>query len=962
MPLPTILSGANQTTRRGGVYYQTRRAVKHIPTIQLQFTPSSNASSAAAQIAFATPSSGSIDNLLIGMTVYVTPTSDYQSDLINQPENCLKTMVRQAPSANLLYINWTAFRWTTAHTVTVVDNFEAHPLTTRISGTTILKNVDEAYRAPNPRIDDLYATLIVTSGSAANVSPTPSEEAMASGATIASRTWAIIENGVVAKAVSTSATPTFNLDVGTHWLHLTTTDSNGNSNWFAAFIAIVPDTYDSVVTNLIAGQINSDLNRGLIAGFNAVDSVSDLVPGTAGLIFDDITYLDDSTEQVIRAFGWFDGQVTLGHVGDEQYGELTTYDSSLIGIHEAAQHIRLPGLPFKYNAAPSVWGRVTRCTVYDAIWYAASEHSTVPNIAAFDFPASYTNYQYDPSLQIPEGVLFDSLNTLAFFASGGMVAFAPEGDVIFDQSLLYATSDTVRDNAPVYATYDSRMDASSTVVTRPPTNKFSLSSVRAGYATQNTTTGLPRVYQSLAPAEDTPAALQEPLDGIILDKNLSDTNAKIAAGKLTANHFFAASESAGVTLELLGGYAGIVPSAFQWHKVALADADTLDDTLFDTNTRLICLAMSSSYDVQTDDVTVSIELREETNGGENYAAETQFVPFGTQSPFPTYPFGGSPFTPFLSDFETPSATYGDEYDDLREGTEDPTLPPDVADDNPQPEENVIEVLYVPFRGGAIGTSFLTSLGTDYLCRVTGFADLKATGAEDTYNFLSSDGGFAVFDHSPASPGSQENGVYTGGVGWEDTNDTTFQGPNSARGIAIRLTGLSYTDPVATLIYDVTQGAEFAPLPTYSGRILFLNSSSVVADSGSGAAFGVGEVTLATIGDVDEIRLQAICSSASGVADGGGSALFTGVTVNEEAISGDAFFLSQGDSAWIAYDSGYGLRENNTDITHANAFNTEHTYEFTLPGTGNAFVFAFFDPDGSLSDNENKTMRIEIIEL
>jgi hypothetical protein len=995
MPFPSSLSGANQTTKRGGILSATRYIAALTPTVQLQFNPSvASTGKPAALITRSTQLSGSHNNLLYGMTVYITPSSDYLSDLKNRPEECLKTYVREvAPTSTVVYIGWTAYQWTTGHYVTVVSNFEPHQKKTRVFNGAIYKNVSVAYRPPMPRITDLYAMLTVTSAANANVSPTPTEEAMASGASISSRTWAVIENGVVTKAVSTSATPTFNLDLGIHWLHLTTTDSNGIANWFAVMVVICPANFSSVVNlDLVASQVNSDLNNGIKVGFNSPDSVSALVPGSAALVFSNLNYADASTAQVIEAFGWLDGETSLELAGDEEFGRRLSYDTSVVGIKEAAQTIRIPGFPFGYDVSPSAWGEVERSTVYDAIWYAASEHSTVANLAAFKFPTSYTNYQYNPAIQIPEGTLFDSLSTLAFFASGGQINYAPQGDLVFEQSLLYVTSSATRDSAVVYATYTpTSKDITVFRATRPPVNKFALASIQAGLATWNTTTNTPRVYNSIAPADETPAALLEKLDGIIMVKNLTDAQAKVEAGKLAVNHFFASVQSPIVSAEFPSGWITICASSLQWHKFGIAVTDTLDGTLYDTNTRFICTSVSSTYDPEQGGMLVSAEFREETDGGDNYAQETTFVPIDTSLAYPTYPLGE--FSPYLSDFETPSDYYGSGYDETHEGYEDPTLPPETASENASPGAGVAEILYVPLTGGAIGSATTSVNGDDYLLRISGKGRIaeESAGGEWCYrfDFRDNDGGF-VASTSPAS--STILGTYVAGDGWTYTD--VVSATHFVRGLSIDYTlslgtSRNYTSFIVEYSYTYGHlGVNFLPVDNPTTEMWrFRNGGSglptlTVATLSSGGFQGTNKTweishpTGTYLGSSATFQFCAETSNDNVVpktydgtitvhaieVHGTGANPFPSNNCGVEVI-GDALWYAGEDVPPDTYAAGGGLLLNGTSLVHALEYNPSGTYEVEVTGDGNQFVFSFNDNyDGDATNNQNANIKVEIIPL
>ena len=954
MPFPSALSTANQTTKRNGIQSAIRYSARLVPTVQMQLNPSANASGASgASISYSAVLQGGTSSVLTGMTVYITPSSDYRSDLINKPEACLRTYIRKAPTSDTVYIGWTAFQWTTASYVTIVDNFEPHLKKTRVVGTTIYKNVDIPHRNPLPRITDFYATVTLTTTGSANVSPTPTFTAMDSGASISSYSWATIVNGTVTTGVSTSATPTFNLATGIHWLYVTVMDSFGNTNWFAVLTVVVSENYDSVVDALLIGDVVNDLAGGIQASVTTEKTLTDDIPASAAIVFDDIIYKDNTREQVVKCFGWLDADVQQEIVADSISGIRLGYSTAIHGIRPMTEHLRMPAYPFRFASNPNEWGEVSRCTVYDSIWYAISEHSTIANVAAVDFPSDYTDYQYNPGIQVPEGTVFDTLDQLAFFASGALINYSPHGELFFRQSLIYAPSSSDRDAATVYATYTTG-DGSATRINRPPLNKFPLSAIQAGFATFNTTTNKPRIYNSLAPANETPTALLETLDSVIMTKNLSDANANTEAGKLAINHYFASVQTTSVIADFIAGYTTLEASSHQWHKFSIASTETLDGQSFDSNTRLLCTQVSSSYDVNTWGIVVAAQFREETDGGDNYSRETKFVPLDTTQAFPTYPNGN--YSPFLDDFENPSDVYGSDFDEQREGWEDPTLPPELAPEESAPGANVIDTVYVPFRGGAINSNFTSVLNDTYIVQVTGVASIGGDGWCETFDFRDSEHSFEQVE-----TGDRDDVTWTNGSGYEGAGASPGKSVNVRRDFETDASGQSITYTVTFDNSNIPDDDWRYKLLTYSGALLVQVSAdssqstqTLVATSTEGLWIFADDRSVANNrtypGYFQQVKAEGLgsnpfninpCSSAGN-------------------LQGDAFFEGfQDDGTPTAYTGQGGLNLDGSGIVHANDYSSEHVYEFTVTGTGNVFAWSFTDNDGDYAENENKYIQVTI---
>jgi hypothetical protein len=669
-------------------------------------------------------------------------------------------------------------------------------------------------------------------------------------------------------------------------------------------------------------------------------------------------------------------------------GIVTEYRTRLLGIRALAQTLRIPAFPFKYNAAPATWGQVARCTVYDAIWYALSEHSTIASLAAIDFPSGYTDFQYNPGIQIPEGAILDSVDTLAFFASGAMVNHSPNGELYIRQSLLYATSG--RGSAVVYATYTSE-DGLAQRILHPPVNRFPLSAIRAGYATFNTTTNTPRVYNSLAPAESTPTALQETLDGIIMAKNLSDTNANTEAGKLTINHFFASVEAAGVSAELIAGYSTVNPSCFQWHKFDIGIGETLDGTSLGSGTRFLCTQVNSTFNKDEWGIVNSAEFREETDGGSNYARETDFVPLGTNANYPTYPPGS--YSVYLDDFDMPSDTYGADYDSQRQGWEDPTVDPETAAENANDQPGVSETLYIPYQGGVVSTSAATTLGASYLLRVTGSGYIAETTAAGEwchrFDFRESNGNWTPYSES----GQSALGTWVEDSGWEDSDGTTFG--HVYRGVSIQYTGMASGDKNFTQViveYSYTYGhfdldfiAEadvefFNVYPSASGDIISLlvgergafdgNFKTYIETHPSSTWFFTNNtLNLFMMSANDNIIPKTTDGSVTihsvEIHGTGVNPFSTDGTACGDPVYADALYYSLDDwDTTTKHPNGSFLYLDANAIANSLEFNASHVYELTVTGTGDLFDFSFTDGyNSNYSDNQaNAFLRVEIIPL
>jgi hypothetical protein len=912
MPFPSALIGGDLTRIRGGGQY-TRYLVMNTPTILLQFQPDIGASGRNnGVITFSIAASGATTNVLIGMTVIISPTNDPVVDLKNQPENCELTYVRALPELDRLYIGMTNFQWTTSQFVTVYSDFRVFEKPILNLGTNILKDYGVDFRPPLPRIYDIYWDVVITTGATFDYSPTPSADAMASGATISSWFWQVIENGVLTHT-SALQNPTFTLDVGIHWLHLTVTDSNGNTNWFAAFIAVVPSTYDSVVHQAIAGTVTNNLDSGISSSLIAYGDVSAWLPGSAGIIFMRAIYADATDEQFVEMAGWL-SEASDNLRGSEQWGIEQTFNASFIGIADALNRIRLPGYPTSENATPSEWGEFLRVSPYDALWYAGSEHSTAFNVSACDLPSNYADFQFG-SITVPGNTLQDVFSTLAFRATGGLINWSPNGEMFFRKSLLYESSDTTRDAATMITTFTTA-DVEVLDFQFTPPNVFAFGAIHAGLASFNTTTKQPTVASSQAPGGFVPGALLEQIDGIILTEDLSIANTLIQSGKFAANHFFAATDSTMLSLDLLQGYYVLQPSAFEWYQVTSLAPDMLYGHSFGVNDRWLYLSRSVTVNPEDGSLSVRGTLRRETDGGDNYAPETKFIPFESQHTLPPFPVASG--YPGLIDFVPDDALYGDRENNVG-GWEDNSLPAEQATEEAI-DPSIDETIYVPMNTGTTVTTVGSFTGS-VLLRISGDAAIGTTDSV-AITVLGTD--------NPKLTGinvaSGDSITYSATGSWKASPIGGSSGPNGS---------------------GTAAGTRIEP----PANVMLL-----IGKIGDGEYFSIGASSTSAANASGELQLLAN-DLPTAYGDNSGS---VDVTITLPAQKGDAFYFNYQGGGSGEPLVGAGLTVDAAAPTRPD-FRSDHQYEITVGVTG-TIDFLWTDPDGDYSDNESRSLRVDITQL
>jgi len=277
-------------------------------------------------------------------------------------------------------------------------------------------------------------------------------------------------------------------------------------------------------------------------------------------------------------------------------------------------------------------------------------------------------------------------------------------------------------------------------------------------------------------------------------------------------------------------------------------------------------------------------------------------------------------------------------------------------------------LYVPFRGGAISTPANSSLGVNYLIRVTGDARIASADWCYEFDFTSDNGGWATFVINTIAPGQ-----YLGAQGWGCTfdNDPTFGNDNRAY-IEFTHSG-DFTFTSIETDYVATAGGALREVAIHSGPVGSFEFShsfgAYTADSNEHTLLYSTPQTVANIKltlvtavfgalDADAFIFKRVRIYGTGTNPFGENCDGTTGTVR-----GDAFYTAyQDDGEAEAYSGMDGLNQDGSGIIHANAYSPEHVYEYTAAGTGNPFIFSFTDPDAIYTDNENKNMKVEVMPL
>lgn len=955
MPFPSSLSAPNQTTKRGGGTFQ-RYLIVHTPSIQLQFHPSAGASeNVSGQIVFSSVLSGAYTNVLLGMTVIISPTSDYAADLRNQPENCFVTYVRLAATSTVLSIGATKFQYVTSDYVTVLNDYRVFERKLRcISANDIRRDWDIQYRKPKPRITGIYSTVVFAAPTVGTVAFTPSAAVMGASGSISTWAWDV-DDGTITVGSSSTQNITATFPIGSRYVHLTVTDSNGISNYLTALIVVLPTNLSSVIhLDNKDFSISKSLESGDSASFTALAD-GDWLDGSQAIVATYAAYADTSTALTVSMVGWLK-DISDSLAGDEEVGFVNQASATIQGISYYASQIQSEGFYTELKTSPAVWGEFGLLTTYHALWYLVSEHSTLANVAAFDYPSDYADYKH-PAINIPNGTILDVMGDLSFRAMGGTPNYSPNGEIVFRKSLPYMTSDSDRNAADTYASYTTEDGLSADYNRINNAEIKAVDQVLMGCASYNTDFEIPLVIFAKAPAGDTSGYLIEELDSIIMPANTA--NVLESAGKLAANHYFAINENPTLSFVFLDGYHTLEPNCFQWHKFTIASSDMVSTASLSTSERFICTDVQIAYNDELGQVAVTATFRKETDGGDNYLQEAGYVPTNQPNTQPALP----QFVPqpFLDTGVTNEDIYDSENNNESgtSGVQDPTLPPSQAGQAQGQGSNVLETLLVPmFNSTAVFSQASLTLGASYLLRITGDGKIATERKRLIFDWtLGSELGWEP--NNLTSGDTSDRAVWLGN-GWgrafvSGDNviviETAFTWPddfvitesryhirNRVGSLFRIIYGLPYTNGVFNCTDFVSDG--------------LLTTASI--DEGTRTGLGI-EFSVFTPPAGTMLLYRAEFDFT------GDAPSTSGTIVDLGSFRGDAFYWKYNDSDVEAYPSTTGLFINGLEPT-APAYSAAHSYEIPFTGEGGTVPFQYFDPESNYSDNDNVYIKVEIIAL
>lgn len=645
MSFNTALSAGNLATLRGtgalAPSYQSAAYLSVVPqTIIFRALVNQTSFAASfAQVTFDTTSVGAYTDIVEGMTVYISPSTDLSKATFTG--RARRNGAGNVATSTILYINETSATISNNDVITVVNDYKLWDRLGRQVGSTQYVDYDVQYHLPKPIIYGVKSAYAgwVTAG-ILTLSFTPSGLAVASGATISTWLWNV-GDGTITVGSTTTQNITATFPPGHRFISLRVTDSNGQMRTRRISIhAHQPDTYPPAPLQAGDIRVSGDVASGYSAEATAWAGVSTLLDNTLVVIWNDEQYQDGTTALTgdnIAFVGRF-RQSSDSAQSDSEVGIIAETRYTVEGVMQ--QMARLELLPYEFlnSGAPTKFFQLKNLTPWRAVCLLLSEMSTYLELHDLTFDSTADTF-LALGLQTQGNNLLAAVNDLYYSINGAMqMNAAGQGQCVRDLRML---STAARNAAPTIANWstadllgiDGYDHANVRTVGRLVASGGSFSS-----ATQQYTT-----FDSLAPgiAQDYPEASAS-LDRQILEANQSQPNAQTELNTRSGHAFARVQETDKISVTHPDGYHFLIPALDQWYTFTLDGTETARGIVLDSTIRWLLMSIDLEHDSQSGQKTVRAIYSRETSGAEGQTVvypPPQDVPATAPSfpPFPIFP-------------------------------------------------------------------------------------------------------------------------------------------------------------------------------------------------------------------------------------------------------------------------------------------------------------------------------------
>lgn len=810
----TALSSGNYDTLRGasGIqpsYYSWLylSLCPNIVKLAAQINQASFASSYAT-ITIDTITVGAYTDVKEGMTVIIVPTANIAA--VGFRGRIRANNAGVVSTATTLNINETSFDIADNWYVYVIDDYALWDKLGRQVGATQFKDYDHTFIQLRPLIYGLKSAYAgwVAAG-VLTLSFAPSATAANSGATISTWAWNV-GDGTITVGSSSTQNITATFPAGFRWVTLTVTD-NGSRTATRRFpvFAHDPSTYPPQLLTAEQFQVTKNIQGGVDASVTAFSEVAGILDNTLVVAWNEEAYQDGTTALTgdnIAFVGRFRQSSDTGKM-DEQYSLVTEAQYTIEGT--LTQLARFEQLPYEFllDNTPTAWDQIKNLTLWRAIAYLLSEHTTVLELHSLSFDSTADTYLVD-GLRTQPGNMLSAVNDLAISMNAALQANCAGVLEVVRDAVMLSTSER---NALVTVANWGDSDLLDLTYTHPDVQ--TIGRLKATGGAYNSAADNFATFESLAPgvAQNYPEGSAN-LERQVLTANATAADAQTELNTRAGNALAKAQEIDTLTVRHPDGYHWLIPSRNQWYTFTLSGSETTRGVVLTTDTRWLLTSVTVAHDSTQGSKDVQAIYVRETVGT---PGQTVTYPPIVESPLqiPDFP----PFPPFPAFQFDPS---------LFLGTTDPQIP--VFTGSPNPNQAI-----VPANGDSVGIvtavqdwitqTFISKASKPQWVENTPTTGLTIvdiqfdkTGGKGAYilvrvsgawahsfDFKSSNGGWAALD---SFLGSGATASYSGGTGWTQSDP-----PHLGFGIG-------YTVTPGTVITQVNVTQDITGTPVVPGWV------------------------------------------------------------------------------------------------------------------------------------------------
>jgi hypothetical protein len=858
---------------------------------------------------------------------------------------------RQGATSTKIYIDAQDDTLASGYIITVFDDYDIFPRKPRRSLGVNYIDYDKGFEKLPPYIGNLQAVYATnTTSASASFVLAPTVVAMSDGATITDYLWEV-NDGTITVGSATTQNITVSFPAGHRWVHFTVTDSNSVQHTIH-FEVYVGDLITAAFTlhgaETLQWSGTFDGWNGTAPMFADVASINDNQRLTI-CVLDTNNSVAGAINTNIAVIGRYRRENTRTAGGDSQRRNLQDSDLSIEGFGSSLSNIPVPKFNVTDKATPTVWNDIIDPSPVRLAWHILTRYTTAATIQSFDILTSDLVYKAGALAVSSQGCLsainqvLARYNARCTFSADGTLRIRRDSNFITSRGGLIIIANITTEDI---IDYQYNTEYNDTV-----------GQVTGGGLQYNPATGDYTFLIAKAPTiTSTIGEEVQQLNGQILDSTDTDTAAATDLQNRSASKLAQGRVVNTLTLDLFDSWRFLEPSNYDRYNATIPATFNLRGKALDNTIYQQLRSISCNANIKEGTIVPRAVFVEETSAG-TAGRVVSVVPSASDVDIPLYPV----MQPYSGAFNVDGFLFNPE--DFA-SNEDWEITPEAYQVNNPLDANAIKVLPQAGRGiyvvwlassTTVTTSFNTVNGETYIINVAGDGVILEQSTPTVITMLNGNG------QGDSIPSSQSIGTPTPDVVpgiYDAVNDRYNDKAASIGGLG------GNAEITITPGYVSRMIAHWRGTNSFGGTIAGNKSCNLHLDgvSGPGFSWPFGSFTdrLETLDVLEGTHFFksgnttniAVSNYLDRPRNGGNYTrlirLDIYVTTDVE-FRGDAFYKNYNQGDVEAYAGSNGLQVNGAVVSPTPAYNSSHSYEFTITGDGNPITFKYQDSD--YNDND-----------